>query len=232
MEYNYNALTKNDCWYKKVCQQDMCNADTFCIRHYKMDYLVAHATMEGKQRYSIPLYPDSSDIEAFKHLKDIQNSIKEFVSDGKNLLIYSEHCGNGKTEWAKKLLLSWFGSIWHSTDFECRGLFLSVPKLMQSRQENISKPNEYFQYVNDNIMSADLIVWDEINYKEWSAYEQDYMLNVISQRISVGKANIYTTNYNLGAIEQRLGARLTSRIVGCSDIVEFKGKDKRGAING
>ena len=74
-------------------------------------------------------------------------------------------------------------------------------------KENISKPNEYYQYVNDNIVNADLVIWDEINYKEWSSYEQDYVLNIISQRLAIGKSNIYTSNYNLKTIEERLGSR-------------------------
>ena len=229
MEYSYDSSTKEQCWYKKVCATEPCNEETFCVRHFKMDYLVSHAGLEGKQRYSIPLYPDAVDVPAFTQLKQIQESINDFVSTGKNLLIYSGNCGNGKTEWAKKLLLSWFGSIWHSTDLECRGLFISLPKLVQAMKENISKPNEYFQYVSDHIIEADLVVWDEINYKEYTQYEQDFMLNIISQRVAIGKSNIYTTNYNLSAIEKRLGARLTSRIIGASEIIEFKGKDKRGA---
>lgn len=228
MEYQYNTKSKCDCWYKKVCQQGECADDVFCIRHYKMDYLVSKATMEGKQRYSIPLYPDDKDRKSYIRLKEIQTNIGEFVLDGKNLLIFSKICGNGKTEWAKKLLLSWFGSIWHSTDFECRGLFLSMPRLMQSMKENISKQNEYFQYVNENLVTADLVVWDEINYKEWTPYEQDFMLNIISQRVSMGKSNIYTTNYDLKTIETKLGQRLASRIVGCSEPIEFVGGDKRG----
>ena len=220
--------SKNDCWYKKVCSQDLCGEDDFCIRFYKMDFLVSKALLEGKQRYSISLYPDTIDIDAFVRLKEIQKDINHFVSDGKNLLIFSETCGNGKTEWAKKLLLSWLGSIWHSTDFACRALFISMPKLVQAMKENISKENEYFQYINANLATADLIVWDEINYKDWTPYEQEFMLNVISNRISIGKSNIYTTNYGLEEIEKKLGARLNSRIVGCSELIELKGKDKRG----
>ena len=94
-------------------------------------------------------------------------------------------------------------------------------------KENISTPNEYFQYINDNILKADLVVWDEINYKDYTTFEHDYLLGVISQRLAEGKSNIYTTNYSLPIIEQKLGTRLSSRVVGASIKVEFKGKDKR-----
>ena len=227
-EITYNYKDKENCWYKKICDCSKCDADSFCIRHYKVDYLVQAATLEGKQKYPITLKPDQVDYEAFVTLKEIKNDIENFVKDGKNLLIYSKHTGNGKTEWSKKLLLSWFNSIWHSTEMSCRGLFISMPKLVAAMKENISKPNEYFQFVNSNIIRADLVVWDELNYKEWTQFELDFMLNAISQRVAIGKSNIYTTNYDIPVIEERLGTRLASRIIGCSKCVEFKGLDKRG----
>ena len=227
MDYSYNSAEKANCWYKNVCDCSRC--DSFCIRHYKMDCLVSLATLEGNQRYSIPLKLDASgkDKDAFYQLRDIQNNINEFVTKGKNLLIYSEFTGNGKTEWAKKLLLSWFGSIWPSTDFECRGLFISMPRLMTAMRENISHPNEYFQHVNENLLKADLVVWDELNYKDMTTFEHDYILNIISQRVAIGKSNVYTTNYSIPVIQQKLGSRLASRIVETSIKIELKEHDKR-----
>ena len=227
MEFIYNKNDKQNCWYKDICNHAKCGEE-LCMRHYKMCMLTHAATLEGKQRFTITLKPDSVDLESYKKLRDIKNDINNFVKQGKNLLIYSNHTGNGKTEWSKKLLLSWFDSIWPFTDLECRGLFISMPRFMQAMKENISKPNEYFQYVNEVVNNVDLIVWDEINYKDWTQFEQDFMLNVISHRLSVGKSNIYTTNYDLPIIEDKLGTRLSSRIIGASELVEFKGSDKRG----
>lgn len=229
MEFNYDVKEKENCWYKNVCtKKENCSSDITCPRHFKMCYLVHMATMKGKQKYTIQLYPDDVDYNSFVRLKEIQKNIEQFVNDGKNLLIYSKGTGNGKTEWAKKFILSWFGEIWHKTDFKCRGLFISMPQLMQAMKENISKENEYFQYVNQEIANADLVIWDELNYKDMTQYEQEYMLNIISQRVGIGKSNIYTTNYDLQTIEKKLGNRLASRIVGCSELIELKGSDKRG----
>lgn len=225
-DYKYDFSEKEKCWYKKICDKSLCGEE-FCIRHYKMDYLVYLAMLEGKQKYSIDLYPDKDDYSAYSRLKVIKNDIKTFVEDGKNLLIYSKNTGNGKTEWSKKLLLSYLNSIWPVTELKCRALFISMPKLVQAMKENISKENEYYQYINSNVIDADLVVWDEINYKEWTQFELDYMLNIISQRLSIGKSNIYTTNYDLDTITKKLGTRLASRIVGGSELIEFVGKDQR-----
>ena len=227
LEYTYNTDEKEKCWYKGICDHSRCNS--FCIRHYKMDALVHMATMEGLQKYPIQLKLDSSgtDRDAYKALKEIQNNINDFVTSGKNLLIYSEKTGNGKTEWSKKLILAWFDSIWRDTEFECRGLFISLPRFMNAMRENITKPNDYYNYINDNILTADVVVWDEINYKDYSTFEHDYLLSILSQRISTGKSNIYTTNFAIPQISAKLGSRLSSRIIGSSIKIEFKGQDKR-----
>ena len=231
MEFLYDTKDKEKCWYKTICDGKKCGEGDFCIRHYKMSYLTNAAMMEGNQRYSVPLRPETVDTNAFVALRDIKDGINDFVKEGKSLLIYSKNTGNGKSSWATKLLLSWFNSIWATTDFECRGLFVSLPKFVFAMKENIQKPNEYFEYMNDNIRTADLVVWDEINFKDWTPYELDYLLSVIDQRVSVGKANIYTTNYDLKTIAEKLGTRLASRIRGNSECIEFKGKDRRG-MNG
>lgn len=232
MEFDYDVLEKDKCWYKDICDHSRCG-NAFCIRHYKMSALLHMALMEGKMRYPIALKPDACDLAAFRRLKAIKDGIREFVTSGKNLLLYSEHTGNGKTEWTKKLMLSWFDSIWPTSEFECKGLFISMPKFILDMKQNISKPNESFQYIDENILTTDLVVFDELNHKEWTPYEQDYMLSIISNRISYGKSCIYTTNYSLPIIEDRLGSRLASRIIGSSEKIEFLGSDKRdGGLNG
>lgn len=228
-EYVYDDADKENCWYKKICNANLCGLgdENFCARHYKMHYLTAKAMLEGKERFTTQLQPEPIDLGAFKRLAEIREGINSFVADGKNLLIYSQNCGNGKTEWAKKLLLSWFNSIWHTSAFKCRGLFIFMPRFIQSSKDSINKENPYFTYVMENIYDADLVVFDEINYKAWTNYEMELLFNIISRRISEGKSNIFTTNYSLDAIAERLGPRLASRVIGGSEIVEFKGLDRR-----
>ncbi len=228
MEIENLTANKDKCWYRGICNRDSCG-EKFCMRNYKMQWLAKASLLEGNQMYPIQLRldADGTDREPYKYLKEIQEDMRCFVENGKNLLIYSNNTGNGKTEWAKKLMLSWLDSIWYSTELTCRGLFISVPTLLRLYVSNINNPSEQFKYIDDNIYNADLIVWDELNSKDYTEYEHNYLLNVINHRISTGKANIFTTNYTLPIINKKLGSRLGSRIVGGSIKVEFKGADKR-----
>lgn len=229
MDIKYDIAEKEKCWYKDICDHSRCG-NTFCIRHYKMSTLISMACMEGKQRYPVKLVLDADKIdkEAFLALKDIQKNIYDFVSSGKNLFIYGENTGNGKTEWSKKLMFSWFDHIWATTDIECRGLFISLPKLLIAQKNNINHEDDYFQYINENVLKADLVIWDELNFKDLSDFEHNYIFNIIDQRISIGKSNIFTTNFPLDVTAKKLGSRLSSRILGTSIKIELKGKDKRG----
>lgn len=228
-DYVYDDADKANCWYKKICNANLCDTgdENFCARHYKMHYLTAKAMLEGKERFTSTLQPEPVDLGVFHRLAEIRSSIWQFVADGRNLLIYSQNCGNGKTEWAKKLLLSWLNSIWHTSPFRCRGLFIFMPRFIQSSKDNFNKESEYFNYAMDNIFNADLVVFDDINYKAWTNYEMELLFNVISRRISEGKSNIFTSNYDINTIAERLGPRLASRVIGSSELIEFKGLDRR-----
>ena len=206
----------------------------FNVKEFKFNYLLDKAMMEGKQRKDVPLLLDSNkiDLEPYRKLKEISKDIKNYVNNGKNILIYSKFTGNGKTEWSKKLLFSWFKAIAMETPLECRGLFVSLPRLINAMKSNITKPDDYYNYINEHIRDVDVVVWDELNYKDLSnnksTFEHDYLLDIISYRHSIGKTNIYTSNYDLDTMAASLGTRLSSRIIGESIQIEFKGNDKRG----
>lgn len=61
------------------------------------DTYLKNALIPERYKNNIPLKPGDTDFETFKELDSIRNNIKEFVDSGKNLLICSNNCGNGKT---------------------------------------------------------------------------------------------------------------------------------------
>ena len=195
-----------------------------------MNFLTTYSLLSSKDKYPIPLIPDAdgTDKDKFLQLKEIQADINNFVTEGKNLFIYSKITGNGKSAWAKKLLLSWFNSIIYFSDYECRGLYINLPRFFNELKDNISNKSDYIQYVRDKIAKVDLVVWDEIGVKNLGNWEHDQLLNYINLRIEGGKSNIFTSNMGPEEIREKLGDRLYSRIIQTSQLIEFNGKDKRG----
>lgn len=165
------------------------------------------------------------DLEQYSKLADIKDDIFNFVQDGENLFICSRYTGNGKTSWALKLLLKYFDTIWAGNGFRVRGLFVNVPTLLL-QLKNFSNPlsEEY----KKNLMNVDLVVWDEIASTSISNYDYGNLLMFLDYRIFSNKSNIFTSNAtSREELEKSVGVKLTSRIWNCSEIIEFKGKDRR-----
>lgn len=189
-----------------------------------MKYLMDNSGIPKNRQIPKSLVADI-DLEPYSKLADIKADIVNFVNNGENLFICSKYTGNGKTSWALKLLLKYFDEIWAGNGFRVRGVFVNVPTLLlQLKNFNHPLSEEYKR----NLMEADLVVWDEIASTSISTYDYGNLLMFLDYRFSAGKSNIFTSNATTQEdIEKSVGSKLTSRIWNCSEIVEFRGKDRR-----
>lgn len=216
------------CTYSEKCKGIDCDKE-YCQRKYRLDCLYNNSLLTDVQKrpQALKTDADKTDLEAFKYLAQIEKNIDQFVASGYNLYIHSYTCGNGKTSWAIKLLKAYFRKIWHKSNFECQGLFVSVPKYLLELKANIAGHSEYAEFVNKNILIADLVVWDDIAAKIGSEFELNHLFNLINTRMDMGKSNIFTTNLGRRELQTALGERLASRICNKSFEVIFNGADKR-----
>lgn len=189
-----------------------------------MKYLMDNSGIPKNRQIPKSLVADI-DLEPYSKLADIKADIVNFVNNGENLFICSKYTGNGKTSWALKLLLKYFDEIWAGNGFRVRGVFVNVPTLLlQLKNFNHPLSEEYKR----NLMEADLVVWDEIASTSISTYDYGNLLMFLDYRFSAGKSNIFTSNATSQEdIEKSVGSKLTSRIWNCSEIIEFRGKDRR-----
>lgn len=195
----------------------------------KLNYLYELSNIPPKKRIIKTLFidDDGTDEKEFTTLANIEKNIKTFVNNGDNLFLYSSHCGNGKTSWAFRLINSYFNAIVDITGFTCRGLFINVPQFLLALKDNISNKSEYIQNIKENVLNADLVIWDDIGTKSLTPFEAEHLLAMIDVRLNYEKSNIYTSNLNEEEMHKFLGDRLTSRIVGSNYRIELHGKDKR-----
>lgn len=216
------------CFLFDVCNHKDCDKD-FCLRKYKMDSLYSAALMTEQQKHHVILKidQDGTDLEQFKQLSEIEKTIDTFISEGKNLYLHSANCGNGKSSWSLRLAQAYFNKIWARTDIKCRVLFISVPRFLLALKDNISVKSPYVEYIKENVLEADLVIWDDIAAKMGSEFELTHLLNIIDNRLALGKSNIYTSNLNRQQLYTALGDRLTSRIANMSIDIELHGADKR-----
>lgn len=219
MGYERNS----DCWYQNVCQESRCSS---CIRYLEMRHLMDSSGIPKIRQYPAALIPDDIDYNAFCKLADIKDNIEQFVHDGEfNLYICGNNPGTGKTTWAIKLLMKYFDAVWAGNGFRTRGLLIHVPTLLLQLKDFNNPVSE--EYKNE-ILTADLVVFDDIAVSGISQYDYNNLLMYIDNRILNGKANIFTSNKTTRqGLESTIGDRLSSRIWEVSTVIEFKGKDRR-----
>ncbi len=209
------------CWYKDVCELTNCSS---CIRYNEMRFLVDNSGIPFNKQYPDELIA-GVDMDAFIQLADIKDDIVNFVNNGENIYICSENTGNGKTTWSIKLLMKYFNDIWPGNGFRVRGLFIHTPTFL-NQLKNFDSPLE--EEYKQNILKCDLVVWDDIGSTYLSNYDNSQLTSYIDQRIFNGKSNIYTGNIiNENEFKSALGDRLYSRIYKSSEVIIFKGKDRR-----
>lgn len=215
----------NQCWYKRICTEK-CSEN--CIRYKLMYSLFKQSNLpEALWNYK-ELICHEKDFSVYKKLQAKSDAILNFIEAGNNLYIYSENCGNGKTTWAIRLMYSYFDKIWHKSCFDCKALFVSVPKFLYNCKRSISQDVKGFEELCNLISDVDLVIWDDIGEMKASDYEHQILFQYIDDRINSKKSNIYTSNKNKEQLEDVLGVRLASRIYNCSECVEFLEEDKRG----
>ena len=213
------------CWYKRICTEQ-CSEN--CIRYKLMYSLFKQSNLpEALWNYK-ELVCHEKDLQVYKKLQAKSDAILNFIESGNNLYIYSENCGNGKTTWAIRLMYSYFDKIWHKSCFDCKALFVSVPKFLYNCKRSISQDVKGFEDLCNLISEVDLVIWDDIGEMKASDYEHQILFQYIDDRINSKKSNIYTSNKNKEQLEDVLGVRLASRIYNCSECIEFLEEDKRG----
>lgn len=219
------------CIYKDVCNlvntSQCCES---CTRYLEISYLLAQSRIPKNMCKSIELYPDNIDYDNFVKLKEIKNSIKQWIDSGEfNLYLYSKHTGNGKTSWAIKLMLKYFDTVWAGNGLKPRALFINVPNLLL-RLKDFNNIDADLAEIKKLMLEVDLVIWDDISSTKQSDYDNTQLLNFIDHRILSGKCNIFTSNTDAEQLKEVLGNRLSSRIWNNSIKIELKGKDRRGDI--
>lgn len=157
----------------------------------------------------------------YKKFEKLQNYAKNFSTSSKNLLFVGE-AGTGKTFFASAILNE-------VSKKNFNALYFTACEFGQVLL-NYHLANEYEKSVfYDILTTADLIVIDDLGTEPiLKNVTLEYLLFIISERISQNKPFIITTNLSPEKLSTRYGQRMFSRINGKNTVkLEFIGKDLR-----
>lgn len=172
------------------------------------------------------------DSKSYSNLANIKDKIDLFVKQHQNLLISSNTVGNGKTTWACKILLSYINNYACNYAYpnSMPVLFINVPEFLMKKKLAINDPKilEEVSELEKGIFEAKIVVFDDIATKTASEYDKELLYVYVNSRINNLLTSIYTTNVLEDDLEAELGERLTSRIIGESNVIKLLGPAMRG----
>lgn len=219
----------HSCLFFDVCEhKDSLNCSVDCIRYAEMTYLITNSGLPNNLRGRNQLTPDKVDLNAFIFLSNIKDNIFDFVSQGKNLYIYSTNTGNGKTTWLSKLLKSYFNQVWAGNGFRKRGYYIDLPTFFIELKEAINNPSDDLEELKDFLKTVDVLCIDGIAPITLSEFELNYLMYIVEHRISNGLSTLYGSNLDEQGLLRFFGTRLKSRIFNNSKIIRLQGIDRRG----
>lgn len=203
------------------------------VLEYKKQYYYEHSLIPKNRQEKEKLFLDTTliDKEVFDELKLVKDNIVENVDKGKNYYLYSAIAGNGKTAWALNLMKEYIDNVYQIKNLRPIAIFISVPTYFSRLRLSMEKSDEYIDFIRDNILKSDLVIWDDVATKSATDWEKENLFILIDNRLNLGLSNIYTSNILPDELEQLVGARLYSRIINTSELFEFKGSDKRGLLS-
>lgn len=192
-----------------------------------MKILVDNSGLPYDLQFPQILLPEEVDVKAFNSLGKIKSKIDLFVKEGGLLYLWGKNCGNGKTTWSSKLLMTYFDKIWAYSQLKCRGLYLYTPTFLNSLKTQFISNTDLTKYL-DNVKNADLTIFDDLGVGKLSDFDKSSLLDVIDYRLNNHKSTIFTSNLDYKQLVDLFGDRLASRIYNSSTIIELRGSDRRG----
>jgi DNA replication protein DnaC len=113
-------------------------------------------------------------------------------------------------------------------------LFISTPKLLTKLRSTYNyNSNETEDRIINQLSRVSLLVLDDIGSEQYKASndtnEQTWSTSKIFEIIDnrIGRHSIFTTNYDVNELQQRLGGRNFSRMMENTHVIKMYGKDYR-----
>src|SRR5947209_3923096 len=172
-----------------------------------------------------PAANNSSQLRAFNYAFRLA---REYPSADRGLLFMGT-CGVGKTHLSVAILRE----LIEKKGVPC--LFYEFGSLMKEIQNSYSPVSQTSELtVLAPVMEAEVLVLDELGAAEPTDWVRDTMMQVINARYNDKKLTIFTTNYAdtrrtpvEETLEDRIGARLRSRLYEMCKTVMIEGEDFR-----
>ena len=179
------------------------------------------------ETFSLRYYSDTVDPALGLSHREIMTSVRDYLeryaatfSAGAKSLIMFGKTGLGKTHLSlavvNRLLDRGFNVYYDSA----QGILDRLEK------EHFNRGNRDDE-LQEDLYKSDLLVIDDLGTEMTTAFTLSALYQLVNERINDGLPTIFSTNLTPAELEAIYSQRLTSRILGTCDILQFYGKDVR-----
>lgn len=214
----YVGINMCDCFRKELVR-----------RSYETSGLGKDLSKQTFSSFKLTYYSDKKDENGQsprEHMKGIVDKAKKYVSDfgkqGKESnLLFVGASGLGKT---------------HITSAIAKEIIDKGYSVVYDSAQNIVSAFEMGRFEKDETASGraqrffdcDLLIIDDLGTEFINSFTQSCLYNLVNTRINTGKPMIISTNLdNMTKFKKTYDDRITSRLVGCFRMFQFKGNDIR-----
>lgn len=102
-----------------------------------------------------------------------------------------------------------------------------IEELMQAKKLN--DDGEAYNTILNNVLSADVLLWDDIGKVNWTEARERMYYTIINERYRKQKPIIFNSNEDRGTLADKIGYAAASRLIGQSGdyLLEAEGEDWR-----
>jgi len=176
----------------------------------------------------LPTYfgPECLAIPAKFHNARLKDYRATFPTDI-GLFIYGP-AGTGKTHLAVSLLVNDICNIPMSRNFNEVVAFTSMINLLSRIRQTFSKSSfESERDIVEAYQQVENLYLDDIGVEQATDWALTLVYQIIDYRWANEKRTVFTSNFDLPALAEKLDTRISSRIGGMCEVIELSGKDRR-----
>lgn len=144
-------------------------------------------------------------------------AVEEFIKNPTKGLFLFGKAGTGKTHLAAKIA--------HETQVPTR--FIKMAKLLLELRSNFGRDSWENEKIIEKLSKVDLLIIDDLGTEKMSDWVAETIYLLIDERYANMRPTIITSNFSLEELEERVGDRVCSRIMGMCRLLKVDTGDFR-----
>ena len=230
LEIHFKCKSCNDTGFLKNGSKCHCYVQEKIKLHYKYCNLTDILEKENFNTFDINIFSEEYD-ESIKSspkeymisvLATCESFVYDFKKQDKKNMIFIGSTGLGKTflcNCIAKALLDKGITVLYQTAFRI------IDTISTYRFSSKKTAEMKFNY--DLLIECDLLIIDDLGTEMMNSFTNIEFFNIINTRLLENKKTLISTNFSPSQIQENYSDRVSSRIFGYYEFVQFAGKDLR-----